>query len=204
MANDYSSVTVVGIGGPGSSTVEYLDRWGAGGARCVVMNTDPVSLGINLCYNKLLLGAQDPAKDKDAITQALEGARLVLLVAGLGHAGTDATPVVARIAKQAGATVVALVFTPFSYEGKTRQDHARHGIEQLKATTDWTAVLSNDDITERADPLESISSVFATLNESIRKWVLVLPTQAADKTGTFDAALIERGFRESELGELLW
>src|SRR5947207_5184827 len=127
-------LTVLGIGGAGSNALAHLSRHGFDGVRFAALNTDAAALRQSPVESKLVLGSKsrrglgagsDPevgraaaVEDAEKIRTFCEGAGVVFIVAGLGGGtGTGAAPVVARIAHEAGALVMAIVVLPFECEG---------------------------------------------------------------------------------------
>lgn len=153
--------TVFGLGGGGGNAVEHMVRQGIKNVTFVVANTDRQALDGLSVPNKLQLGAQtnrglgagaDPKvgreaaeSDEDAIRKLLENSDMVFVTAGMGGGtGTGAAPVVARIAKELGILTVAVVTTPFRFEGGRRIKAAQDGIEQLTNFVDSIITIPND------------------------------------------------------------
>jgi len=164
MAEDYDVFTpriaVVGIGGQGSNLVNRLYTSGIKSADTIAINTDLAHLNIVNAHKKILIGKEITnglgaggfpeiaEKCADAsrveIERALEGYDLVFIAAGMGGGtGTGAAPVVAKIAKGLGATVIATVTYPFSLE-RSRKQKAEWGIERLVKEVDTAIVIEND------------------------------------------------------------
>lgn len=153
-------ILVIGCGGAGNNAVSRLSGSGLAGARILAINTDRQQLGAARADEKILMGQKltrgmgaggDPELGRRAAEQAapeLEGilkdADLVFVLAGLGGGtGTGSAPVVARLARERGAIVVALVTTPFHLE-KARVFAAEEGLELLKNHADTSIVLDNN------------------------------------------------------------
>lgn len=157
----YSKIVVIGVGGAGNNAVNRMideqmhdiDFW--------VCNTDIQTISSSKAEHKLLLGPQktkglgaggDPevgriaAEDSsDDIKEIVEGADIVFIAAGMGGGtGTGAAPVIAKIAKDAGALTIAIVTRPFAFEGEVRRSRAVEGIKNLKEVVDSILVVSND------------------------------------------------------------
>ena len=91
------------------------------------------------------VGEKAAEEAQQEITQALEGADMVFITAGMGGGtGTGAAPVVAKIAKQLGILTIGVVTKPFGWEGKKRQNQALNGLEKLKESVDAVIVVPND------------------------------------------------------------
>lgn len=153
-------VAVVGCGGQGSNLINRLFTNGIKSADTIAMNTDVGHLNMIKAHKKILLGkeitnglgaggypevGQKCAElSKDAIQAALEGYDLVFIAAGMGGgSGTGSAPVVAKIARELGATTIATVTYPFALE-RSRKLKAEWGIEQLNKQADSVIVIEND------------------------------------------------------------
>ncbi|MDE1860155.1 MAG: cell division protein FtsZ [Candidatus Micrarchaeota archaeon] len=153
-------VAVVGVGGQGSNLVNRLYGYGMKSADTIALNTDIGHLNIIKASKKLLIGKditnglgaggfpEVAAKCADAsrgeIEKALADYNLIFIAAGMGGGtGTGAAPVVAKIARETGATVIATVTYPFALE-RSRKLKADWGLEQLQKEADCTIVIEND------------------------------------------------------------
>ena len=153
-------VAVVGVGGQGSNLVNRLFGNGIKSADTVALNTDIGHLNMIRAHKKLLIGkditnglgaggypevaAKCAEVSKGEIEHALEGYDLVFIAAGMGGGtGTGAAPVVAQIAREMGATVIATVTYPFALE-RSRKLKAEWGIEKLNKQADSVIVIEND------------------------------------------------------------
>jgi len=170
--DDEDSVTgnlvIVGVGGCGSNTIDNISKLGIRGIKLVAINTDKVHLdGINAPYKVLIgdsithgLGAggrpevaracaeQDAHKISDALGNRPD---LVFIAAGMGGGtGTGAAPVVAKIAKDKGAKIIAFVTLPFRTEGRHKYKLAQEGIRQLRKWADTVVLISNDKLLKLA------------------------------------------------------
>lgn len=152
---------VFGVGGGGGNAVEHMVQQGVKGVTFVVANTDRQALDMLSVPNKFQLGAQanrglgagaNPEvgraaaeSDEDEIRAILSDYDMVFITAGMGGGtGTGAAPVVARIAKELGILTVAVVTTPFKFEGGKRIKAAKDGIEQLTAHVDSIITIPNE------------------------------------------------------------
>ncbi len=158
-------IKIVGCGGGGSSTVKRLIESNTKFVDFFVMNTDLQALASSPApdQNKLAIGqkitgglgaggnpeiGEKAAKeDSEMIKKALTGANMVILTAGMGGGtGTGSVPIVADIARKLGALTVAVVTTPFSFEGYARKEHAEQGLKKLKECVDSLIVIPNEQI----------------------------------------------------------
>ena len=155
-----ANIKVVGIGGGGSNAVSTMIESGLNGVEFIVANTDRQALLANKATGKIQLGSEltkglgagaNPEIGKRAaiesyneIVEAIEGADMVFVTAGMGGGtGTGGAPVVAKIARELGALTIGVVTRPFSFEGKKRQRHADSGVQELKDNVDTLIVIPN-------------------------------------------------------------
>jgi cell division protein FtsZ len=169
----HAKIRVVGVGGGGSNAVDSMINRGLRGVDFFAINTDQQALGRNAAPNKIQIGKNltrglgagaDPTigyraveEDRDEISRALAGSDMVFVTAGMGGGtGTGGAPLVANIAKSAGALVVGIVTRPFLCEGKKRMSRAEQGIEELRKQVDTLIVIPNQKlltVVERTTPL---------------------------------------------------
>lgn len=159
--NGQARFTVFGVGGGGGNAVEHMVQQGIKGVTFVVANTDCQALQGLTAEHKLQLGAdtnrglgaganpevgrEAAEQDEEAIRKLLEKSDMVFITAGMGGGtGTGAAPVVARIAKEMEILTVAVVTTPFRFEGGRRLKAAKAGIEQLSNFVDSIITIPND------------------------------------------------------------
>ena len=180
-------IKVVGVGGAGNNAVNRMIDEGIAGVEYYAVNCDKQAL-LNTKAIPLQIGEKttqgfgagaDPEIGRaaaeesiDEITEALQGADMVFITCGMGGGtGTGATPVVARVAKEMGCLVVAVVTKPFSYEGDYRMSNALAGIENLKANIDTLVVIPNDKILEIADRRMTKKDGFKKADEILQQIV---------------------------------
>lgn len=154
---------VLGIGGCGCNVINTMIESDLKGFEFFAINTDIQSLDKNLSSNKLNIGPSitkghgvggDPEKgenaaieSKEAIENILDGADIVFLIAGMGGGtGTGAAPIISKIAKEKNILTMAIVTTPFDYEGVKIQEKANKGIYNLKKYVDSLVQVSNENI----------------------------------------------------------
>jgi cell division protein FtsZ len=155
-----ANIKVVGIGGGGNNAVSTMIDGGLTGVEFIVANTDRQALGAHKALTKIQLGTEltrglgagaNPEVGKRAaiesyndIVEALEGADMVFVTAGMGGGtGTGGAPIVAKIARELGALTIGVVTRPFMFEGKKRMRHADGGIQELKENVDTLIVIPN-------------------------------------------------------------
>lgn len=158
-----AKIRVFGIGGAGCNAVNRMVDEEVKGVEFFVCNTDVQSLNLSNCKNKIVLGkdttkglgaGSNPEIGKKAamesekeIKEAIEGADMVFIAAGMGGGtGTGAAPVFAKIAKEAGCLTVGIVTKPFDFEGRKRTDQANAGLEALKEYIDSLIIVSNNQL----------------------------------------------------------
>ncbi|QHX35997.1 cell division protein FtsZ [Spiroplasma sp. TIUS-1] len=155
------NIKVIGVGGGGCNSVNKMLEEQIEGVDFIVSNTDEQVLSMSKCQNKITLGQKvtsgmgagaEPEigrlaaiESENEIRNALAGAHLVFITAGMGGGtGTGAAPEIARIAMEQGALVIAIVTKPFNFENRMRMAHAIKGIEQLKQYVDSIITISNE------------------------------------------------------------
>ncbi len=156
-----AKIKVIGVGGGGGNAVNRMIDAGMEGIEFVTANTDLQALRMSRAAVKIQLGVKltnglgagaNPEvgrkaalEDSDKIIEALEGADMVFVTAGLGGGtGTGAAPIMASLASEMGALTVAVVTKPFAFEGKRRMQQAERGVAELMESVDTTIVIPNE------------------------------------------------------------
>ncbi|MFH0798269.1 MAG: cell division protein FtsZ [Candidatus Woesearchaeota archaeon] len=177
-----ANIKVVGVGGGGSNAVNWLYKKGISGAGIIAINTDKAHLEMVEADTKILIGksltkglgcggfpcvGRESAKEQLAdIRNALKGSDMVFITAGMGGGtGTGAAPIVAAVAKENKAIVIAAVTMPFSIE-KARIDKAEYGLDELRNVCDTVIIIDNNKLVKIAGNLP-IQQAFAVANELI-------------------------------------
>ncbi len=154
-------IKVIGVGGGGNNAVNRMIAAGVEGVEFIAANTDVQALQLSNAPIKLQLGVRLTSglgaganpdigrraalEDSDKIIEALEGADMVFVTAGLGGGtGTGAAPVIASLASEMGALTVAVVTRPFAFEGKRRMMQAERGVQELVESVDTLIVIPNE------------------------------------------------------------
>ena len=154
-------ITVIGVGGAGGNAINRMIAQGLGGVEFLAINTDAQALKLSRATQRLQVGSkltkglgsggnpdvgrQAVEEDEGLIVDALKGADMVFVTAGMGGGtGTGGAPLVARIARELGALTVAIVSRPFNFEGKRRNASANDGIKALKEAVDTLIVIPNE------------------------------------------------------------
>ena len=186
--NYLAVIKVVGIGGGGTNAVNRMINSGLQGVEFVAVNTDAQSLQMCDADVKIHIGEKltrglgagaDPKVGMDAaeenkaeIEEAVQGADMVFVAAGKGGGtGTGAAPVVAEIAREAGALTVGVVTRPFSFEGRRRSTYAEDGIKRLKESVDALIIIPNDRLLQVADKRTSMMDAFKLADDVLLKGV---------------------------------
>lgn len=186
--NQFANIKVVGVGGGGNNAVNRMIAAGLQGVDFIAVNTDKQALKYSHAQHQLQIGAKltrglgagaNPEIGKkaaeessDEISKVLQGADMVFVTAGMGGGtGTGAAPVVAELAREAGALTVGVVTRPFSFEGKKRADQADRGIVELKEKVDTLIVIPNDRLLQVADKQTSIKEAFRIADDVLRQGV---------------------------------
>lgn len=161
-------IEVIGVGGGGNNAVNRMINSNIKGVEFVAINTDAQVLKKSDATTKLAIGqkltngfgaganpqigARAAEESIDEIKKILEDADMVFVTAGMGGGtGTGAAPVVARLAREAGALTVGIVTKPFTFEGKRRMAQAIAGIKELSQYVDSLVVIPNDRLCQMPD-----------------------------------------------------
>src|SRR5574341_1087160 len=181
-------IKVLGLGGGGQNAIDRMIEFGIHGVEFIAANTDHQALSKSISPNKLLLGQRtrrglgaggDPSNGEmaaeestEAIRQALHGADMVFLTAGLGGGtGTGSIPVAARIAREIGAITVAIVTSPFTFEGSKRLRNAQAGIARLRQHCQSLIVVPNDKLLAIAERHVTFEDALRVADEVLRQGV---------------------------------
>jgi cell division protein FtsZ len=177
-----ASIKVIGVGGAGGNAVNRMIESGLKGVEFMAANTDAQVLTQSRCPKKLQLGAtitrglgsgakpevgkQAAEADEAMISEALAGADMVFVTAGMGGGtGTGAAPVVARIARSQGALTVAVVTRPFEFEGRRRMQSAEDGLRELRGNVDTLIVIPNQRLLTIVDKNTPLKEAFRTADQ---------------------------------------
>ena len=175
-------IKVIGVGGAGGNAVDNMLAGGMSGVDFLICNTDAQDLLQSRCEQRLqlgeeltqgmgagcnpVLGQQAAEESSDEIRAYLQGAQMLFLAAGMGGGtGTGAGPVIAKIAKELKILTVAVITTPFAFEGKQRRQVADQGVAQLEAIVDTLSVINNQNLFCISSENTSMQEAFATADE---------------------------------------
>src|SRR6266581_7682008 len=224
---DFIPIKIVSVGGAGLNALDRIVLDGLERAEVVAINTDVQSLASSVAAHKVQLGRNvtrglgaggDPelgyqaaVESSEEIREALANARMILICAGLGGGtGSGAAPLIAQLAREAGALVLGFVTLPFSFEGKRRNAQAREALDRLDQFANAVICFENDQMAEIVPPKAGIHQAFASadmlISQSVRSIVNVIQRPGLIRIGFDDllAALRRRngrclfGFGESD------
>ena len=183
-----AKIKVVGIGGAGGNAISRMAACKVQGVDLIVINCDSQDLQKTKAHQKLRIGRnltqglgagmnpeigrQSAEENKEEIKQVLSGADMVFVTCGLGGGtGSGASPVVAEIAKNQGALVIAVVTTPFTFEGVYRGQVAKRALEVLKNKVDTLLIIPNDKVLSQGNKETTLLSAFWQCDEVLRQAV---------------------------------
>lgn len=173
----YATIRVIGIGGGGCNAVNRMIEGGVQGIEFIAVNTDHQSLQHSKASETIRIGekvtrglgagAQPELGQKAAeenieeISKALEGSDMLFITAGMGGGtGTGGAPVIAQVAERLGILTVAVVTTPFRFEGSRRRQNAEKGVRELQQHVDSLIVVPNDKLLEIASDDTTLDEAF--------------------------------------------
>lgn len=183
-----ANIKVIGVGGGGNNAVNRMIEHDLQGVEFIAVNTDAQALNLSKAPIKMQIGAKltrglgagaNPEvgkkaaeESKEQIEEALKGADMVFVTAGMGGGtGTGAAPVIAKIAKDLGALTVGVVTRPFSFEGRKRAAQASSGIATMKEAVDTLIVIPNDRLLEIVDKSTPMLEAFREADNVLRQGV---------------------------------
>lgn len=186
--DNFATIKVVGCGGGGSNAVNRMISEGLGGVEFIAVNTDNQALTLSKCKTRIRIGdkltrglgaggnpeigRKAAEESADELYEALRGADMVFIAAGMGGGtGTGSAPVVAQIAKELGALTIGVVTRPFSFEGAKRQQSAEAGIEALKGQVDTLIAIPNDRLLQIADKRMNLQQAFSLADDVLRQGI---------------------------------
>jgi cell division protein FtsZ len=183
-----AKIKVIGVGGGGGNAVNHMIDAGVTGVDFLVANTDAQALRISRAPVKIQLGAKltkglgagaNPEigrraalEDTDKVIDALEGADMVFVTAGLGGGtGSGGAPIVASLARELRALTVAVVTKPFAFEGKRRMMQAEEGLAELSQSVDTLICIPNERLMQFVDKDTSFFEAFKRADDILRQGV---------------------------------
>lgn len=186
--NHGAKIKVIGVGGGGSNAVNRMIDEDVKGVEFIVANTDVQALQMSKAETKIQLGpkltnglgagstpdvgAKAAEESEEELTNALSGADMVFVTAGMGGGtGNGAAPIVAKIAKEVGSLTVGIVTRPFTFEGPKRTRFANEGVSALKENVDTLVVISNNRLLEIVDKKTPMMEAFREADNVLRQGV---------------------------------
>jgi cell division protein FtsZ len=186
--DNFAKIRVVGVGGGGSNAVNRMIEAGIQGVEFIAVNTDAQALLESQAPQRMRIGDKltkglgaggDPEVGEKAATESAEdltsivrGADMVFVTAGIGGGtGTGAAPVVAQLAREAGALTIGVVTRPFTFEGSRRRRVAEEGLTRLKEHVDTLIVIPNDRLLQIVDKKSSIRDAFTVADDVLRQGI---------------------------------
>lgn len=183
-----ATIKVIGVGGGGNNAVNRMIEHGVKGVEFIAVNTDAQALNLSKAEIKMQIGGKltrglgagaNPEvgkkaaeESKEQLEEALSGADMVFVTAGMGGGtGTGAAPVIAQIARDLGALTVGVVTRPFTFEGKKRSNQASGGIGAMKEAVDTLIVIPNDRLLEIVDKSTPMLEAFREADNVLRQGV---------------------------------
>ena len=188
MMDGTATIKVIGVGGAGNNAVNRMIEAGIRNVEFIAVNTDRQTLNESKANSKIQIGekltrglgaganpdigSQAAEESRAEIAEALKGADMVFVTAGMGGGtGTGAAPIVAATAKEMGILTIGVVTKPFTFEGKKRLAQAERGIASLKGKVDTLVVIPNDKLLQVIDRKTSMIEAFRMADDVLRQGV---------------------------------
>lgn len=186
--DNLAKIKVIGVGGGGNNAVNRMITAGVRGVEFIAANCDAQALLLSKAETKIQIGEKltkglgaggnpeigekSAEESRDMIIEALRGADMVFVTAGMGGGtGTGAAHVVAECAKEIGALTVGVVTKPFGFEGRRRMNQAENGIVNLKEKVDTLITIPNDRLLQVIDRRTSMLDAFRIADDVLRQGV---------------------------------
>lgn len=183
-----ATIKVVGVGGGGGNVINRMIEAGLRGVEFITVNTDRQALGLSKANKKIQIGEKltrglgaganpeigkcSAEESKAEIAEALKGADMVFVTAGMGGGtGTGAAPIVAETSREMGILTVAVVTKPFPFEGKRRTSQAEAGIEELKQCVDTLIVIPNEKLLQVVEKQTCLQDAFDMSDNVLKQGV---------------------------------
>ncbi|MFL5762034.1 MAG: cell division protein FtsZ [Thermomicrobiales bacterium] len=184
----FATIKVIGVGGAGGNAINRMVAAGVDGIEFVAVNTDaqalltsqaPIAVRIGDKLTKGLgaggrpeVGARAAEESSESLIELMRGTDMVFITAGMGGGtGTGASPVIARLARDAGALAVGVVTRPFDFEGSRRRRAADEGINALRDTVDALITIPNERLIHMVDPKTPITEAFRYADDVLRQGI---------------------------------
>lgn len=181
-------IKVIGVGGSGSNTVSRMAKFNIQAVELIAANTDAQALHFCKVAKKILigkdttkglgtgmdvvLGRKAAEESREEISENLKGSDMVFITCGLGGGtGSGVAPIVAEISKNLGILTIAVVTTPFSFEGEQRKKVAENALQKFKEKVDSLIIISNDKLLSIINEKTTVSSAFLICDDILREAV---------------------------------
>lgn len=186
--DQFAKIKVIGVGGGGSNAINRMISSGLKGVEFIAVNTDAQALLHSMAPKRIQIGAKltrglgagarpeigekAAQESRDELIEALKGADMVFVTAGMGGGtGTGAAPVVAECSREIGALTVGVVTKPFAFEGRQRFRKADSGIDNLRQHVDTIITIPNDRLLQVVDKKTPIMEAFRIADDVLRQGV---------------------------------
>ena len=184
----YAAIKVVGVGGGGSNAVNRMITAGLRGVEFIAINTDAQALALSNADKKIHIGGKltkglgaggDPEigrqaaeESREDLTEALEGADMIFVTAGMGGGtGTGGASIIAQVGRELGALVIGVVTRPFGFEGRRRANAAEEGIRGLRQRVNTVITIPNDRLLQVVDRTATVVEAFRVADDILRQGV---------------------------------
>jgi cell division protein FtsZ len=184
----YAAIKVVGVGGGGSNAVNRMISAGLRGVEFIAINTDAQALALSNADKKIHVGGKvtrglgaggDPEigrqaaeESREDLVEALEGADMVFVTAGMGGGtGTGGAPIIAQIGRELGALTIGVVTRPFGFEGRRRAAAADEGVRNLRQRVNTVITIPNDRLLQVVDKSATMVEAFRVADDVLRQGV---------------------------------
>ena len=185
---EFAQIKVIGVGGGGSNAVNRMIEASLQGIEFIAVNTDAQALMLSDAPTRIRIGnkvtrglgsggnpkigARAAEESAEEIHEAIKGSDMVFVTAGMGGGtGTGAAPIIASMAKEAGALTVGVVTLPFSFEGSQRSKIAEEGVENLRKEVDTLVVIPNDRLLQVVEQRVTLQEAFRVADDVLRQGV---------------------------------
>src|SRR5215211_3643499 len=187
-STSFAKIKVIGVGGAGGNAINRMVDAGVDSIEFVAVNTDaqalltsqaPIAVRIGDKLTKGLgaggrpeVGARAAEESADSLAELMRGTDMVFITAGMGGGtGTGASPIIARLAREAGALAVGVVTRPFDFEGSRRRRASEEGINSLRDTVDALITIPNERLIHMVDPKTPITEAFRYADDVLRQGI---------------------------------
>ncbi|WP_043929773.1 cell division protein FtsZ [Bacillus sp. EB01] len=186
--DQFATIKVIGVGGGGNNAVNRMIEDGVQGVEFIAVNTDAQALNMSKAEVTMQIGSSltrglgagaNPEigrkaveESKQQIREALQGADMVFVTAGMGGGtGTGAAPEIANIARELGALTIGVVTRPFTFEGRKRAQNAAAGIERMKEAVNTLIIIPNERLLQIVDKKTPMIEAFREADNVLRQGV---------------------------------